>query len=122
MQSILINSRKADIIFRRSGRINISARVAKSLGLACGDVIDIMEDHGEYYLYIKHHAPVVGRHEGMVMRSNKSGNHFIAHSVTLSRYILSKCDLYNSARLCCGEALTLPNHGTALPIITKLLL
>lgn len=122
MQSILINSRKADIIFRRSGRINISARVAKSLGLACGDVIDIMEDHGEYYLYIKHHAPVVGRHEGMVMRSNKSGNHFIAHSVTLSRYILSKCELYNTARLCCGEAINLPNYGTALPIITKLLL
>lgn len=64
MQSILGNTRKADITFHDNGRINISARVSKLLELSHGDVIDIMDGQGEIYLYVKHRVPVVGRHEG----------------------------------------------------------
>lgn len=119
MLSILGNTRKADIIFNSGGRICISARVAKLLDLSNGDVIDIATDEYETYLYVKHHAPVVGRHEGMVFRSNKRGKHCVASSVTLCRYILSLCGGGNKVSLCLGTAVELPPYGKALPIITK---
>lgn len=122
MKSILGNTRKADITFHASGRICISARVSKLLGLAHGDVIDIMETDYEHYLYVKHRAPIIGRHEGMVFRSNRNGSHCIASSIKLSRYILQRCDTGNKVRLCCGDPIELRNFGTALPIIIKYIL
>ena len=62
MQSILGNTRKADITFYASGRIDISARVAKHLQLSRGDVLDIMIDQDEFYLYVRLRSPN-GRHE-----------------------------------------------------------
>ena len=127
MQSILENTRKADITFHRSGRINISARVSRSLNLAHGDIIDIMAESAgrnivETYLYVKHRAPVVGKHEGMVFRSNKNGHHCIASSITLCRYIMSRCGGGDKVRLCCGTPVELQHYGTALPIIIKYIL
>lgn len=122
MQSILGNTRKADITFHSSGRICISARVSKLLSLAHGDVIDIIEDRGEAYLRVKHKAPVMGRHEAMVFRSNKNGFHSVASSKKLCRYIMQKCDVNNTVRLSCGNAKELAHYGTVLPIITKLIL
>lgn len=119
MQSILGNTRRADITFSSTGRICISARVSKLLSLTRGDVIDIMEDRGEAYLYVKHRAPLIGRHEGMVFQSNKNGSHCIASSIKLSRYILQQCGVDDHVRLCCGASVTLAHYGTALPIITK---
>lgn len=119
MQSILGNTRKADITFHASGRICISARVSKLLGLTHGDVIDIMESSVEIYLYVKHRAPVVGRHEGMVFRSNKNGNHCVASSSRICAFVLRQCGNIDKARLCCGAPITLSHYGTALPIIIK---
>lgn len=120
MQSILGNTRKADITFHRSGRISISAHVSKSLSLSPGDVIDIMEDTIETYLYVKHRAPVIGKHQGMVFRSNKHGHHHVASSVALCRYIMSKCAaVTDNVCLCCGTPVELKIYGTALPIIIK---
>lgn len=123
MQSILGNTRKADITFYSGGRICISARVSKLLALAHGDVIDIMADKGETYLYVKHRTPLIGRHEGMVFRSNKNGNHFVASSARLCRFIISQSGTTdNKVRLCCGYPVTLSHYGTALPIIIKYIL
>ena len=122
MQSILGNTRKADITFHATGRICISARVSKLLSLAHGDVIDIMQSNVETYLYVKHRAPIIGRHEGMVFRSNKNGSHCIASSIKLSRYILQRCGVSDKVRLCCGSPITLAHYGTALPIIVKYIL
>ena len=119
MQSILGNSRKSDITFHCNGRICIAARVAKLLNLQHGDVIDILNGEGEYYLVVKHHAPVIGRHEGMIYRSNKQGNHCLASSTRLCRYILDECHAAEHIKLCCGELVTLPIYGLALPIIIK---
>lgn len=120
MQSILGNTRKADITFYGGGRICISARVSKLLALAHGDVIDIMADKGETYLYVKHRAPLIGRHEGMVFRSNKNGNHCVASSARLCRFIISQSGATDSkVRLCCGDPVTLSHYGIALPIIIK---
>ncbi|MBQ9076266.1 MAG: hypothetical protein IJY31_00260 [Muribaculaceae bacterium] len=120
MQSILGNTRKADITFYSGGRICISARVSKLLALAHGDVIDIMADKGETYLYVKHRAPLIGRHEGMVFRSNKNGKHCKASSVRLCSFIIRKSGAPgNIVRLCCGDPVMLSHYGTALPIIIK---
>ncbi len=120
MQSILGNTRKADITFHRSGRIDISARVATQLDMHSGDVIDIMESHGEYYLYIKHRAPVIGRHEATVYNTNRQGKHFRTYSGRLCHALLSICGNGSDVvRLCVGEP-QLHNLGTLLPIITKL--
>lgn len=53
MKSILPNSRKHDISFHPSGKIDISAHIARSLSLTPGDVIDIVCESGELYLYVK---------------------------------------------------------------------
>lgn len=122
MQSILGSTRKADITFHHTGRICISARIAKTLGLAHHDVIDIIKDEqrsrNEYYMVIKH-RDAVGKHEGMVFRSNKNGRHYIASSIKLSRYIMQQCGVSDRVRLCCGDPITIPLYGTAVPIIIK---
>lgn len=119
MQSLLGNSRKADVTFCSSGRIDITARVAKSLNLRHGDVIDIMLDAHEWYLYVKHRAPTVGRHEGMAFRSNGRGCHFRVWSKTLCNAILSECNVCGKVKLCVGEPVKLCVYGKALPVIIK---
>ena len=47
MESILGNTRKADIVFYSSGRIDITSHIAKQLHLSRGDVLDIMSENGE---------------------------------------------------------------------------
>lgn len=117
MKSILGNTRKADIVFHPSGRIDITSRVAKSLDLQHGDIIDIMFGEGEWYLYIKHHAPTVGRHEGMAFRTNTKGRHYRASSKTLCTEILRISNRSEKVKLCCGQPVTMPIYGAALPII-----
>lgn len=121
MQSILGNTRKADITFYASGRIDISARVAKHLQLSRGDVLDIMIDQDEFYLYVRLRSPN-GRHEACVFPSNRQGKHFRASSKRLCSAILDVSGVTDKARLCVGEPKESQYHGTLLPIITKLLL
>lgn len=118
MKSLLGNTRIADLTFHRSGRINISSRIAKGLCLSGGDVIDIAEDNGEYYIYCLRRAPI-GRHHGVVYPSSKKGGGFVGSSTTLARAILSLCHEEEKAALPCGEIVSLP-IGAAYPIITKL--
>lgn len=123
MQSILGTTRKADITFHSGGRINISARVSKCLDLENGDVIDIMVDERkeEYYLYVKHRAPIAGRHEGMVMKSNRHGMHYVASSKKICEYMLALCKCTDDIlKLPMGTPTDIPICGTALPIITRL--
>lgn len=121
MVSILGNTRKADIIFHSSGRIDITAHVAKSLKMSRGDVLDIMVGNGEFYLYIKHHAPLHGKHEAMVFPTNKTGNHFRTSSYRICDAIMKECGTTDKAKLCVGEPLE-SKYGTLLPIVTKMLL
>lgn len=121
MQSILGNTRKADIIFYASGRIDISAHVAKHLQLSRGDVVDIMIDQDEFYLYVRFRSPINGRHGAMVFPTNKMGNHFRTSSSRLCAAILRECRTTDKAKLCVGEPVE-SQYGTLLPIITKYLL
>lgn len=118
MQSILGNTRKADIVFSSSGRIDIAASVAKHLHLQSGDALNVMHEQGEFYLYVKHRA-AFGRFEATAYQTNKRGQHFRASSKRLCSAILYECGVRDKARLCIGEPLETVAYGTLLPIITK---
>ena len=60
MESILGNTRKADIVFYSSGRIDITSHIAKQLHLSRGDVLDIMSENGESYLSYKRSLVMIG--------------------------------------------------------------
>ena len=86
MQSILGNTRKTDITFRADGRIDIAARVASLLSLHKGDVIDVLDGGGELYLYVKLHAPTVGRHEAACFPTHARSRHFRASRIFSARF------------------------------------
>ncbi len=117
MQSILGNTRKADITFRANGRIDISAGVAKHLQLCRGDAIDVFVDRGEFYLYVKSRS-VRGRHNARVFPTNKRGNHFRCSSSKLCLAILKECGVSKRVGLCIGEPIE-SSYGILIPIITK---
>ena len=73
MTSLLNKStRRADVTFFQSGRIDITARVVKLLDLQPGDVIDIAVSGGEYLLYVRTKAAqVIGNHSGQVRTTKK---------------------------------------------------
>lgn len=112
-------SRKADITFWSSGRIEITARVSKNLRLSRGDVIDVVMDGDEYYLYVKFRAPVVGRHEATVFPTNKDYNYFRAYSKNLCSAVIMESGSEGCARLTIGDPVE-SVHGTLLPIILKM--
>ncbi|MEG2599861.1 MAG: hypothetical protein RSA66_10360 [Muribaculaceae bacterium] len=122
MTSILGNTRKADITFYSSGRIDITAHLAKLLALHYGDVIDIMIEHAEYYLYVKHRAPTVGRHDATVYPSNAKGNNYRACSKKLCSAILYQCEAKGQVKLCAGTPDESHLYGIVVPIITKLII
>lgn len=120
MQSILGNTRKTDITFHDSGRIDISAHVSKALAIRQGDVIDILQGDEEIYLYVKYHAPTVGRHEAACFPTHRHSWHFRAWSQKLCRYIIrAGGSSLDKVKLGVGTPIELPNIGIALPIIYR---
>lgn len=120
MQSILGNTRKTDITFHANGRIDISCHVAKALFLQRGDVIDVLRDEEEIYLYVKYHAPTVGRHEAACFPTHTRSRHFRAWSQKLCRFIIrAGGSSLDKVRLGVGSPVELSNIGIALPIIYK---
>lgn len=103
MKSILPNSRKHDISFHASGKIDISAHVARSLALAPGDVIDIAQESGERYLYVRLRAgEYAGRHEGTVWATANGKGTFRTWSRTLANAMLSAAGISGTLRCPCG--------------------
>ena len=125
MNHLLDNTRRHDITFNVSGRIEISARVTRALGLHPGDVIDVAIDEvgRECYLYIKHRAEKLsGRHKAQCYRTGRGRtcNSLRAHSVELCRQMLDMRG-YSAiqARLPVGDLIEIPGIGKALPIIIR---
>ena len=76
MTSLLQNTRRPDVTFHSSGRIDITARIARALGLSKGDVIDIATDGNEYLLYARHRAAnITGNHEAQCWPTNHGKHH-----------------------------------------------
>lgn len=120
MQSILGSTRKTDITFHANGRIDVSSRVSRLLCLNKGDVIDIMDGGMELYLYVKVHAPTIGRHEAACFPTHDGSRHFRAWSKRLCRAVIRASGAsFDKVELSVGEAVRLVNIGTALPVIYK---
>ena len=91
-RSILGNTRRADISFYSSGKIDITSRIANALGMVDGDVIDIMMWKGEFYLYVSLHASdICGRHEAQCFPSKRVGRQFRTWCRRLCSAIISEC-------------------------------
>lgn len=120
MENILIQTRRPDITFYRSGQICISSRVANLLGLVSGDVINICKDNDEFLLFIQSKSSqCIGRHKGMCYQTSKRGRHFCVNSVALSHAILNYCHIESTkASFYIGSPIT--QYGDIrLPIITR---
>lgn len=123
MESLLSNTRKPDLSFFQDGHINITARVAKSIGLEDGDVIDMLKDGKELYLYVKIKSKdVVGQHTGRCRstHTNKSYRNFRTNCKRLCNAIFEMCDNDGVVQLAAGESFEIPNIGLAVPLITRI--
>lgn len=123
MKHLLDNSRRHDITFNAGGRIEISARVTRALDLHAGDVIDIAVDERtrEVYLYVKHRAPLAGRHKAQCYRTGKGRtcNSLRAHSVEICRQVLDMRGFSClQARLPVGDPIEIQGVK-ALPLIIR---
>lgn len=124
MKSLLGITRRSDVIFRADGHFDLTARVVRALNISPGDVVDVLSDGCEYYLYVAHHVEngACGRYEAQVFPSKPGGNslHFRGSSSRLCRSILSVCNSNNKVALACGDVIT-DNYGRRLlPIIVRL--
>lgn len=120
MVSLIKNTRRPDITFFRDGRILITARIARLLNLATGDVINIAIHDNEYLLFAKHN--VIGRHEAQCYPTKRGSHNFCANSIRLSRALLDACNIPDQkASFMMGEPATIDNQY-CIPIITGRLL
>lgn len=116
---ILGQTRRSDISFHLSGKIELSSRIVRALGISPGDVIDIMTSNAEFYLFVAlRAASACGRHEAACYPSNRSGRHYRASSVRLCRAILARIPNDGHARFPAGDPTEI-NGIKAIPIITK---
>ena len=126
MKSILTRTRRHDLTFYRNGRIDITSRVAKMLGLTAGDVIDIAIEGMEYYLYVAHNGTdITGRHEAQLYATNhgKVCRNLRCSSKRLTRAVLAMHPDEDVVRLYAGRAeqlITPEGVITAVPIIVRL--
>ena len=126
MTSLLQNTRRPDVTFHSSGRIDITARIARSLSLSKGDVIDIATDGNEYLLYVRHRAEnITGTHEAQCWPTNHGKHHcnnFRCQSRRLSKAIIDQVSPCASVlRLPAGPAVKHASIGydCAVPLITR---
>lgn len=104
MKSILPNSRKHDISFHASGKIDISAHIARKLSLSTGDVIDIAQENGEWYLYVKlRSGNYAGRHDGRVWATARGKGTFRTWSKALTHAVLTAAGASARLRCPCGS-------------------
>lgn len=119
MKSLLPNSRKHDMSFHPSGRIDISAHIARRLGLAPGDVIDIARHDGELYLYVRLRAgSYVGRFDGRVWATAHGKGTFRTASKALTDALLAAAGVSGRLRCPCGASVERDNK-IYIPIIYR---
>lgn len=116
-------TRRGDVTFHPSGRIDLTAHVAKVLDLQPGDVVNIAEDDehpDEHYLYVSRRSEeTTGRH-ACTCRRVKAGHYLRLFSKPLSTHILHLCHADSRLSLRVGAPTTLPMLGKALPLITAI--
>ena len=117
MESIIHHPRRSDITFFRGGRIDITARVARMLALAPGDIINIAEHLGEFYLYVMIRAgDACGRYEATCHPTKQRSRNFRAHSARLCHAMIRTA--HPCARFPVGPPVHVQPIGLCVPIIT----
>lgn len=122
MKSILGDKiRKPDITFYDNGRIDISAHVSNILSIRNGDVIDILDYGMEIYLYVRMHAPTVGKYGATCFETKKNSRNFRTYSTCLCKAVMDICKVSDlkKIKLAVGEPQEIEGYGTVLPIIYK---
>lgn len=124
MRSLLGITRRSDVIFRADGHFDLTARVVRALDISPGDVVDVLSDGCEYYLYVACHAENAscGRYEAQVFPSKPKGGglHFRGSSTRLCKAMLAASHAVYKAALPCGEAFINDTGRRLLPIIVRL--
>ena len=121
MHSILDKLRRPDVVFYRAGgRINISSRIVRLLGIHPGDSIDILTDDCEYYLYVAHRADDTGAFRATCKPVN-SGNRrsMYTNSSAIANTILDACKCTVKVAVCAGAPLEVGGR-TVVPLLTRL--
>ena len=121
MQTALVCQRKPDIVFHRSGQINIAARLAKMLSLQQGDVINIAHDSGdgETYIYVTRRAPYQGAYRAACHRVSQRGNHMRCQCITLYREVAVYCNQPTATSIALYAGSPVQRDGeTYIPLIT----
>lgn len=120
MDSIIGNTRRPDITFYPSGRIDITSYISRLLDLHDGDVVDVGCMGKEFYLYKRFsNDDIVGRHEGRCFASNKGGRNLRLNSIRLCNAILAECNTSCKVQLAVGEPVVIENIGLVVPLITR---
>lgn len=123
MKSLLQSRhRRPDLIFRRNGQFDITARIARALNLSAGDSVDILADDGEFYLYVAHRAAdnPCARFRAQVFQSKPGINtgHFRGSCIELCRAMIALAEAQHSAGLLCGPPTRIPaSPHLLIPII-----
>ncbi len=124
MKSLLGTTRRSDVIFRANGHFDLTARVVRALNISPGDVVDVLSDGCEYYLYVTCHADNAsyGRYEAQVFPSKGKGGglHFRGSSSRLCKAILSLCNATDKVALPCGQPVIDKLNRCLLPIIIRI--
>lgn len=123
MRRLLADRRQRyDIIFYRSGRIDISARIARALHILPNDNLDILtitytRSIPEHFLYIRsNNLP-----EARLRPTNHLGQHYRCYSKTICQEIFRLSSTIGCKRLplLCGETRNIPGIGTCITLITR---
>lgn len=111
--------RQPDVTFYRNGRIDITSRVSRILGLQPGDVIDVAVSQGEYYLYVRAKGRELhGRYAAQCYQTNKGNrrNNYRAYSKKITDLVLQVAG-GEKARIIGGQTCEFSNIGKAIIII-----
>ena len=114
--------RRADIKFSHDGRIHISARIVRILGLRKGKSINIATQDRECYLFaedITIGRPQVHTYPTYTPRGSAPGGTWRASSVRLARKVMALAGIsHGIVSLLCGEPMQIQGK-THIPLITK---
>lgn len=118
----LIQTRRRDVSFRRSGLISISAHVAKALNITPGDTINVVEDGANYYFSVTHRSgsgSFTPRFTATVWSAKRGSRYLRAHSKPLCEAMLDVCRI-DGAVVHIPVGYPIPEQGDMLPLITRL--
>lgn len=119
MTTLLPSTRRPDVSFYSDGHIDISKHLATQMQLQQDDVINIAEDKGELYLFVKMRAgEYIGTHQGRVRKTRC--NRYRVSSSALCKAVFRIAGAVNRpVRLPAGQAIDIPGYGRAFPLIVK---